>query len=156
MSRIDDILTGVQTAIEANATFTDAIVLMRKELKTDDEFHLLKVFLDIKNPSPLGGPFVSDLRTYPVEIVVRFTYEGRTVDEDVEDPVNALKGTYSDALKTAMRTCQSFSTYPIANVFHLEWISEDLEYKEDGEQYEDMAARDFRIQQIWNLYTYES
>jgi hypothetical protein len=158
MSRIDDILTGVQTAIEANTTFSTAaaIVLRRRELNGDAESSHPYVFLRVLNPKPLSdAPQICDMRTYPVEIVVKFTYEGRTVDEDVKDPVDVLKATYSDALKTAMNTLLPSPNAPVATITNLmngNWVSEDLEYKETNN---DELGRAYRIQQIWNFNTYE-
>ena len=156
MSRIDDILTGARAAIKNNATFATAEVLMRKELKADSGPTNLNVFLNIAKAKPNGQLLICDMRVYPLEVVVSFTIDGRTVDEDVKDAVNVAKGVYSDALKTALRTCQSFSTFPIANVYHVEWESEDLEYQEQGRQYGTTIAREYRIQQVWNFYTFES
>jgi len=158
MSRISDILTGVQTAIEANASFTTtlATVLRRGEIKQDTQYEDLRIFVDVGNPEPATGtPYAADCRIYPVEVVIKFTNEERINDNsDDADAVNVLKGTYSDAMKTAMRTCNQWSTYPISHVYFIIMKSENLNYKEP-EEIEDRSKRNFAIQQIWNFFTYE-
>ena len=157
MSRVDDILTGTQTAIEAHASFTDADVLRRPNLKQDDLDKSLTVFLNIGNPEPLlDAPQVCDMRLYPLEVIVNFAFEGRTDDPTVKDDVILQKGIFSDALKTAMKTLFPSPTVPvspIANVFGGRWISENLNYEEKAD--EDLSKSEFKIQQIWHFYTYE-
>jgi hypothetical protein len=161
LSRESDILTGCQTVIEANVSFnssTDARVLRREELIDDEETVTVYVFLSVKSVTPIdNAPQICDFRTYQLEIVVKFSSEGRTLISTTADSVNALKGTYSDALKTAMKTLQpspTVSVCPISNVFDVRWISEDLNYKEP--ETKDTTEQFYRIQQVWNLYTYES
>ncbi len=158
MSRISDILTGTQTAIEANASFTPALatVLRRREIKQDNQYKDLRVFLHIGNPKPAPGtPHAADCRIYPVEVVIKFASDDRINDDpDTTDAVNVLKGTYSDAMKTAVNTCNPWLAYPISNVYFVVLESENLDYK-DTEETEDRSKIDFRIQQIWNFHTHE-
>ena len=157
MSRMSDISTGVKTAINANATLTTATIYEREELKQDTTDKTLCVFIRVLDPEPTEAPYVCDIRKYPVEVVIKFVLDERTNEEDTADAVNVLKGTYSDALKTAMRTCHPAASVPvvISNVLQVDWRSEDLSYKET-EETTDLSKRDFRIQQIWDFTTYEN
>ena len=157
MSHINNILTKCKAAIAASTTFdTEANIFKREELK-DDELDRSKINIFVYPVDAVQNetPIVVDFRKYRVRVVCRFEVDGRSNAPTATDTVTENKSDYNDALKTALELTLPTGAYAVANVFHVDYISTDLNFgseSPDGRDY----VRVHRIAQLWEFHTYES
>lgn len=152
------ILTKIKAAIAASTTFdTEATIWKREELESDElERAEINIFVTMETEKLHSVPYVTDFRVYRVRVTLRFEEDGRTEAAATDDNVAEYKSTYNDALQTAIRTTMAGQTYAVANVYYVEYVGTDWNYKETGHPYDESHARVYRISQLWDYYTYES
>jgi hypothetical protein len=155
MSRISDIITGVATALVAHADFTSARIYRRGELEGDDYTAGICLFIQAGNPKPNDIPYIVDFRTYPVSVVVKFEYDGRDTYA-TNDDVMGYKGRYSDSIKEACDDNMPGGLYPIDNVYQVDFIGEDLYYRETEQRYDEVSGRIYRVKVDFEYSTFES
>jgi hypothetical protein len=155
MSYITDILVKAKATIEANSAFAASLadVYMREPTKQDHDFTgKRQIFLYPDNPRPGNPELVSTLKIFRINVLARFTIEGRTQDVDIADDVITEKGTISDALLVALALCNPWEAYAITNIYHVEWINTDLNHGERGVG--DVGLKEFEILQQWDFHAF--
>jgi hypothetical protein len=148
----------IKLAIAASTGFgTEVTVWLREELDSDELVRSeINVFVTQENEKQDPTPYVSDFRAYRVRVTLRFEVDGRSGAAFSVDSVMESKSTYNDALQTAIRTTMAGQTYAPDNVYTLEYVGTDWNYKETGKPYGESNAQVYRISQLWDYHTYES
>lgn len=85
MAELDDILSQLETTLQAKSEFTDAHIYQREERPDDppiEDINAPSIYLKPLDPVIPESDFYLDFRRYPVEITVKF--EGRR-DESLRD-----------------------------------------------------------------------
>ena len=155
MSRINDILSGFETAIRANSTFQYANIFQREELEGDEAPDTVSVYV---YPGKPRANQVSDgtvFRVYPVNVLILRKITGRALNENETDVVTQDKASDNDAMITALDTTRPAGANTISGVYQTDWIDSDLNFQQSF-KHKSGEENLYRILQIWEAHTYES
>ena len=157
MSHTSDILTGAETAIRASTTFAAGNVFKRRESASDEFPDDVSVYLIPLNPKANDQPDAQKFTVHPFQVLIVFVEEFISESEGERDVVNERKGEYNDAMVTALRLTMPNQTYPISNVYQVDYLSSDYNPPvADDIKKKDGAERMHRVLQLWNFHAYES
>ena len=155
MSHISDILTGAKTALAANASFTTADIYKRQPLLEDWDRTKINLWVWADKPQENEQPFALDFRVYPINVALKFVAYGRGNVPSATDDVMVNKGTYLDAILTAVKTNNPWGSNPIATVYAVDLAETDMEFEEKGLPYNEIDAREYGILVKFAYHTYE-
>jgi len=141
---------GAETAIRANSLFTNANILQREEQKGDEAPDDVSVYLSIEEPRPHIMPVVVTFRAYPLRVVVVFIEQEGMIDETERAVVTERRHELSDAVKNSVVLSS------VANVYQIDFVSENLFHKPPEELGLEPAIGVNRILTVFDFYTYES
>lgn len=160
MSWPTTIVNGLQTAIQANASFTTADVFEGRERKDSPmpDADGSQVFVDVmkveNDPQPDGLKF----KKFTVELVVAFLEAGRgPIDDETIDVVVRTRADLDEALRTAVWTANPWQANKIhEDAYQLEYIDSDLEYVPEDREILDRGESIRRFKQRWLIYVNEN
>jgi hypothetical protein len=160
MSYTSNILTGIEQTLRASTAFAYANIYSREELGGDEfpdapqNVNLYLVPLTIK---PNDQPDAQKFQVHAIEVTIVFPEGARATDENERDVVTEKKGEYHDAVVTALRLNMPNSTYPISNVFQVDYMGADY-FAKPPDDYEETDDADVlhRVRLKWDYHTYES
>lgn len=154
MSHISNILTGMEDALSAH--FAGVDIYQRDPLLEDYDRNKVNLFCFPDTVEPDDQPFVAEFRIYKMNVVAKFVVDGRANSSTAQDVVTIQKGTISDSIREALATNLPNQTNDISNVYHVDFLDEDLNYQEEGVPYQEINAVEYAIRQTWAYYTYET
>jgi hypothetical protein len=145
----------MKTALQSHPTFENCDIWLREEtVHNEDDRADITLFLYPEKVKPNPMPFVIDFRTYPINVVCKFSVDGRSNATTATDTVTVNKYSYSDDIKNALKeNLVGTGLHPIKNVYHLDFVEEDLTFKSPDDR---ANERDHRIKLVFNYHTYES
>ncbi len=121
MAHLTTILSELETAIRANASFANAVIYQRGEMESDEIPQTVGVYLKPLDMRPNITPQKIDFRIYPVRITVAFEENERALDETQRDVPTEDKATYIDAL------CTVLQSLAVTDVFQVDVASSSME-----------------------------
>jgi hypothetical protein len=138
------------------AAFANVDIYQRDPLLEDYDRSKLNLFCYPEKTEPNDQPFVAEFRTYEMNVVARFIVDGRANSATAQDVVTVQKANIADSLREALANNLPSQANNIANIYHVDFVDEDLNFQEEGVPYEEINAVEYSIRQVWAYHTYET
>lgn len=156
MSHLSDIFTQAEATIRASATFANGNIFKRAELPTDEFPDDVSVYIVPGNSKANDQPDAQKFTVHPFTIVMVFAEEYVSVGEGERDVILERKAEYNDAMITALRLNMPNGTYPVTNVYQVDYLSSEYNPSVSAEIAKSDRSKLHRIAQFWNYHAYES
>lgn len=156
MSHLYNILTGAESTVRASATFAGGNIFKRAELPVDEFPDDVSVYLVAGKPKANDQVDAQKFTIHPLTVVIAFVEDYVAIDEGERDVVAERKAEYNDAIITALRLNMPNSTYPISNVYQVDYLDSDYDPSVPDEIKNSKRKDMQRLIQHWSYHVYES
>jgi len=145
-----NIIAELKPSLEAQTDLTGFDVFGREPIKQDDP---KGIYIYQESCSPGNVDLISTNQFIRLNVKVKFFLEGRTRNDSNTDSIVEAKAKYAEAVKSAARLCRQGQTYEIAGIYHVAFVSEDLNPEAKNDEGE-LAENEHKILLQFDFFTF--